>query len=176
MDARPVLGETLTATEAYDVEIIQWEFEEERMTPRQRQLYGYWSSRSGAGKRLSVGEFDPLEIRASIGYLHLVQYDADRNDFFYRIYGEMAARSAKAGMHRKWVGNHPGRAGAKFLAHYMELMAERAPWLGEVYTKDSIKVAPYWRRMVLPLEIAGHPDGFACATLAEPRDSPDPRG
>jgi hypothetical protein len=176
MDTRQVLGEILTATEAYDVEIIPWKFDEARMTPRQRQLYDYWSSKSDANERLSVREFDPLEIRLSVGYLHLVQYDAERNDFFYRIYGEMAARSAKAAMHRKWVGNHPGRAGTKFLAHYMELMAERQPWLGEVHTRDSVNVAPYWRRMVLPLEVKGLPDGFACATLAEPKNTADERG
>ena len=176
METRPVLGEIVTATEAYDVEIIPWEFDPERMTARQRELYGYWSSRFDTGKRLSVRDFDPLEIRTSVGYLHLIQYDTDRNDFYYRVYGEMAARSAKAAMHRKWVGSHPGRAGAKFLSHYMQLMARRAPWLGEVYTKDSVNVAPYWRRMVLPLEIADHPDGFACVTLAEPQDVPDQRG
>ena len=174
MEIRPVLGEVFTATDAYDAEIIPWAFGKERMTPRQRQLNTYWSSGSRNDGHLSVQDFDALEIHNAVGYLHLVQHDADRDEFFYRIYGENAAKSAMAAMHRKWIGNHPGRAGAKFRAHYTELMIEREPWMGEVYAKDSVKVAPYWQRMVLLLSVAGDPDAFACATLAEPMKAPDP--
>ncbi|CAN0201821.1 unnamed protein product, partial [Chrysoparadoxa australica] len=121
------------------------------MSDRQAQLYDYWSAEGGADGGLSITAFDPLAVWGCIGFLHILEYDKGRGDFFYRVYGESAAGAARAAMHRRWVSEQPGNAGAAFHAHYSDVMASRRPWLGEVFTVDRLDVAPYWYRIVLPL-------------------------
>lgn len=168
--ATAALGQTFTATDAYDVRIVRCPCSTDLMTPRQHRLYTYWTDHGGGGAGLPISRFDPLEIRECIGYLHILQYDRDRDDFFYRIYGEAAATAAHAFMHRQWVLDHPGTAGSKFNAHYRDVMASGEPWLGEVLTVDRTHVAPYWNRIVLPLVDPDAPQGFVCVTMAEPED------
>jgi|GEM_PF-5726246 len=173
MNARPALGQAFVAFDAYAATLIQWRFRRELMSPRQRILFDYWRAQGGDRGALSVAEFDPLAVWGCIGMLHILQFDAERGDFFYCVYGEEVAIAAQAAMHRRWVLQHPGGAGPVFHAHYRDLMDSGRPWLGEVLTADGGGVAPYWHRMVLPLV---SPDGYACATLAEPLDAqPDRR-
>jgi len=150
----------------YDVRFVASALRPEALTDRQRQLHAYWTECGGADG-LALGDFDPLRVPDALGYLHLLEYGADRDDFFYRFFGSVAAKSALDNMHRKWVLDHPGAAGRKFWAHYKALMASGAPWVGLVEMIDSSHVAPYWRRLVLPLR-PPQPEGYACVTLAEP--------
>lgn len=170
MTVKPSLWHGAQATEAYDVRIVQWSFLRRLMTPRQRALYDHWVAASDGTGVLEISAFDPLEVWDCVGFMHILQYDAARMDFFYRIYGEATARSALACLHQHWVMDHPGCAGTKFRDHYLEVMGSGRPWLGEVYTVDQTYVAPYWNRIVLPLVDPADPQGFACVTLAEPHE------
>ena len=170
MTAQPALGQPFAASDDYDARLARWDCRRDAMTDRQTTLFDYWTSAGGDRGALSVSDFDPLAVSDCIGLLHILQYDAGRDDFFYRIYGEQAAIAAKAAMHRRWVLDHPGCVGPVFHDNYREIQATRTPWLGEVFTVDANKVAPYWRRIVLPLAVEADPRGFACVTLAEPYD------
>lgn len=169
----PVLPRT-TESEGFDLRIVQWSFLRRLMNDRQRILYAYWLSRSRDGV-FDLSAFDPLEVWPCVGYLHIVQYRAERDDFYYRLSGEISARAARRSLHKHWVEDHPEPGRSKVRAHYREMMTSGRPWLGEVYAVDSDRIAPYWNRMVLPMVDPEAPDGFVCLALAEPQnDLPRP--
>lgn len=172
MTVPSALGQSQTASEAFDVSLAEKALDRETMTPRQGLLYDYWLASGGENREMTISDFDPLEVWGVMGYLHIVQYDSARDDFFYRVYGEAAARAAKAALHRRWVTDHPGKGGAKLRDHYLEIKATRRPWLGEAFIFDISDVAPYWNRLALPLSVRDDPNAFACITLAEPSNRP----
>jgi hypothetical protein len=165
------LKSRLKARDAFDVRIVQWSFLRRLMTPRQRRLYEYWLAGSGADGTFALASFDPIAVWDSVGYLHILQYHGTREDFFYRLSGDISTKAECASFHRRWVKDHPGAAGAKLRAHYLDVMASGRPWLGEVYADDRRQIAPYWNRMVLPMVDPRTPGRFTCLTLAEPQDT-----
>lgn len=165
----PVTPETIIS-EAFDLRIVQWSFLRRLMNERQRILYEYWLDGSEDGV-FDLSTFDPLAVWQCVGYLHIVQYKATRDDFFYRLSGDISARAARRSLHKHWVEDHPDPGREKVRTHYQEVMASGRPWLGEVYAVDSYRIAPYWNRMVLPMVDPEDPDGFVCLVLAEPQDT-----
>ena len=156
-------------SEQFDVRFVQWSFLHRLMNERQRILYEYWLSASENGK-FDLSCFDPLEVWQCVGYLHIVQYNRVRDDFHYRLSGDISARAARRSLHKQWVQDHPDPGRRKVRAHYEEVMESAAPWLGEVYAVDSLRIAPYWNRMVLPVFDPEDPENFVCLALAEPQD------
>ena len=155
--------------DGFDLRIVQWSFLRRLMNERQRILYTYWLSGCVHGA-FDLSRFDPLQVWQCVGYLHIVQYNAERDDFYYRLSGDISARAARRSLHKHWVEDHPDPGRSKVRAHYREMMAARQPWLGEVYAVDSLTIAPYWNRMVLPVVDPEGPDGFVCLALAEPHN------
>lgn len=155
-------------SEAFDLRIVQWSFLRSLMNNLQRILYTYWLSGSEGGA-FDLSTFDPLEVWPCVGYLHIVEYKAERDDFYYRLSGDISARAAWRSLHKHWVADHPNPGRSKVRAHYQEVMGTGQPWLGEVYAIDSQRIAPYWNRMVLPMVDPQDPDGFVCLALAEPQ-------
>ena len=157
------------SAETFDVRIVQWSFLRSLMTDRQRALYDYWLAGSGLDG-FDIADFDPLRVWDSIGYLHIVHHDPARDDFFYRLSGDLSGGPAAPSLHKRWVTNQAGMAGGRFHAHYCEVMTTRQPWLGEIYADKKGLGVPYWNRMVLPMVDAAAPDRFTCLSLAEPKD------
>lgn len=172
MAVLPALGQSQAASDAFDVRLAEKVLDRETMTHRQGLLYDYWLASGGGRGEMTVSDFDPLEVWGVMGYLHILQYDRPHDDFFYRVYGEAAARASKAALHRRWVTDHPGQGGEQLREHYRDLKATRRPWIGEAFIFDVADVAPYWCRMILPLAVPSDPDGFACITLVEPSKRP----
>jgi hypothetical protein len=171
----PALGSIGCATDDYRVEILDGPTVDEawahaRMTDRQQHLYRYWSAQADAGRPLMLPDFDPMKIPSCLSYLHLVEYHPAREDFRYRIYGSKTARAAKADMQDHWVSENPGTSGEAFRRHYLDLMANGMPWIGEIRTASGgDDVARHWDRLVLPLSDGRNGSTFGFATLAEPR-------
>lgn len=138
--------------------------------PPLRALWEFWNARRGAGGAPPpAGSIDPVELRAALGNLILLDSTGDGTDFVYRLYG--TAISAHAGT--DWTGwtmgamtlKTGGGLGVFYRALQMSCALSRKPvasqhnsppWLG----------ATSWRRLTVPfLDESGACARFAVATV-----------
>jgi hypothetical protein len=113
------------------------EFHEKRLDA----LFSFWEARKKGGAAPARADFDPVEMRAWLGNLMLV--DWAQGKWIYRLYGTAFVEAFRREMTGKSID---------------ELPAEQAALLRAEYEKVRIDAAPVWRTYSAQFEHAT-PDG-----------------
>ncbi len=128
---------------------------EELAEPELRTLAAYWHARRAALDGLPhVNSIDPLEFRQALGYVMLLDAEAD-GAFRYRLYGSRIAERAGfdlTGRTTREVKTHPAM-GLFFEVCYLAVARRGEPLFTRHVPPSGVSVA-HWSRLVLPLSDA----------------------
>lgn len=151
VDGRTGTVESLFAEMRSPAPRLRWTPDEASLgEPRLRLLSRYWKSRlRGSELPLSSG-IDPLDLVPALGYLMLLEPNADASDFRYRLYGSRIVEYAKVDMTGKHVRDIPAPlVAAYFVATYRATAQRREMLYAHHRTHHDIQTAE-WDRLILP--------------------------
>ncbi|HEX9464233.1 MAG TPA: PAS domain-containing protein [Alphaproteobacteria bacterium] len=133
--------------------------------PRLRALYDYWDGKRCARPMPTRADLDPLEMRAWLGNLVLIDVTPDRR-FVYRLYGTVFVDSFGIDMTGRSVDDLPAEQRERVHADYEAVRAggqPRARLYTALFEATSTGLRPpppgglrapqvvTWERLVLPL-------------------------
>lgn len=120
--------------------------------PELRTLFDHWVTLSAGRHCPRACEIDPLDMKAALGYVHLLDIVEDGIDFRYRLFGSKASSVSGFDLTGRLASENraPAYIGQFALAVYRVALESREPVLtihgpaGAIYTAA-------WHRLVLPL-------------------------
>jgi hypothetical protein len=117
-----------------------------------RFLHSFWAELSGDGRIPLARSIDPLEMRPALGYIALIEPNADASDFRYRVFGSIIATVSGFDMTGRFFSAHPVSAyiGDFHHATYRAVMQRRAP-IATTHRPPASQSMTTWTRLVLPL-------------------------
>ena len=95
--------------------------------------------------------FDPFSLRPWLGYIMILEYQPEPDDFLYRIYGTRIAEHSGFDMTGRLVGDFESPTGSFFERLYREAIAE----CKLVYSEHTRVHARYdcdWHRVICPVK------------------------
>jgi hypothetical protein len=121
-----------------------------------RCVLRYWQSLPKLAGVADVVAIDPVELRAALGYLMLVDAGPGRNDYRYALYGTKIAAVAGFDMTGKTVWDVATTSAIQtfFAACYRALRAVPCA-LYTVHKAPPQITASHWHRLILPLGEGG---------------------
>jgi hypothetical protein len=120
--------------------------------PELRALFDHWVALSAGRHCPHAREIDPLDMKAALGYVHLLDVLDDGVDFRYRLFGSKASSVSGFDLTGRLVseGRAPAYIGQFALAVYRVAFESREPVLTTHGPAGAIHTAA-WHRLVLPL-------------------------
>ena len=96
------------------------------------------------------GDFDAFTLRPWLGYIMILEYLPDREDFRYRMYGTRIATQSGFDMTGRLVSEFDSSVGAFFARLYRECVAERQLIYSE-HTRVQGRYDCDWHRVMCPV-------------------------
>jgi hypothetical protein len=140
-----------------------------------RAVFTYWNSKRRGRDMPSRADLDPVELKAFLPQLVLLDVEREPLRFRYRLVGTEVTRvrrglnkSDPTGRYVDEVTHHQGTSAV--LAHYRRVVEERKPSLDRgTYTRDAERPWLRFTRLVMPLSADGVIVNMLLVTLAPSR-------
>jgi hypothetical protein len=131
---------------------IDWRPGAEQLSPRQlRFLFDYWEELRADRAMPLVAEIDPLAMKPALGYIMLVDPEAD-GDFRYRLYGSRIAAISGFDLTGKRLSEHPASVYlTEFTLALYGAVRRRALPVFTMHGPNATQHTAAWHRIVLPL-------------------------
>ena len=141
--------------------------------PAHNCMYQFWLDNKGEVDLPPSTAINPLSFKGAVGFVHLVEPNADFTDFKYRVYATSVATLAGLDMAGKWfseseIGNR---------SYYRRQLAAAAKMRLPIYSENNasydVSLIIKWCRLLLPLQGAdGVVDRILVAIVGVDRDDP----
>ena len=119
--------------------------------PVHQCMYHFWLAKWGMDKLPPSTAVDPLAFPEALGYLHLVQPNADVSDFKYRVYATCVSEIGVVDMTGKWFSESPIPSWKFYSRQLAAAVALRAPIYSENNADYQVSVMIKWCRLLLPM-------------------------
>lgn len=133
--------------------IVSWKPQDDELPSAPlRALLSYWLALCGEDALPDYRWVDPLNFRAALGFVIILERTDDGREFRYRLFGSSIARTSGFDMTGKLMSAHPASSYATEFAiasslacarRGVPLYTERQPAMAEMTTR--------WPRLALPL-------------------------
>lgn len=141
--------------------------------PAHRSLAEYWCR-----ERVRLGDlprseaFDPAEVVPALGYIMLIEPNADASDFLYRLYGSHVAAHHSRDMTGRWLSTFDPPGPEVFGTQYRAMVDWRVAVYAEHDAVRQVSVITRWCRLGLPMAGAdGRVDRVVVCNVPIRRDS-----
>ena len=118
--------------------------------PQHRCVYAHWLSHRGAADLPRAESIDPLQLREALGYIILLEPNADSSDFRYRLFGSAIREIFKRDPTGTMVSDLPLAQASVFGAQHRALLALRRPIYSEHDAPPEVSSITRWCRLILP--------------------------
>jgi hypothetical protein len=119
--------------------------------PVHQSMYRFWIANWRPDKLPPSSTVDPLAFREALGYLHLVEPNADVSDFKYRVYATCVSEIGVVDMTGKWFSESPIPSWKFYSRQLAAAVALRAPIYSENDADYQVSVLIKWCRLLLPM-------------------------
>lgn len=126
-----------------------------RLTPH-RAIAQYWCrERDRLGGLPRSGDFDPTLVVPALGYLMMIEPNADASDFLYRLYGSHVASHHTRDMTGRWLSEFDPPGPEVFGTQYRAVVRWQVAVYAEHDSVREVSVITRWCRLALPMADAG---------------------
>lgn len=116
-----------------------------------RAILEFWLAQPRVdGLPLSAG-IDPLKFWPALGTIMLLEPNAERTDFFYRVHGTSVAEALGLGLNQKWLSALESPLRDSYIAHYGEICRTRCPAYSEHPAAREYSLTTLFCRLTLPM-------------------------
>jgi hypothetical protein len=116
-----------------------------------RAIYAFWLAQPRVdGLPLSAG-IDPLDFWSAMGTVMLLEPNADRGDFFYRVHGTKVSDALALSLNQKWLSVLESPLRDSYIAHYGEICRYRCPAYSEHPAARKYSLTTLFCRLTLPM-------------------------
>ena len=120
--------------------------------PAHRSMAEYWCrERDRRGGLPRSADFDPTEVVSALGYIMLIEPNADASDFLYRLYGSHVAEHHRRDMTGRWLSSFNPPGPVVFGTQYRAIVQWRAAVYAEHDAVREVSVIYRWCRLALPM-------------------------
>lgn len=141
--------------------------------PAHRSLAEYWCrERDRLGGPPRSGAFDPAEVVPALGYIMLIEPNADASDFLYRLYGSHIAAHHNRDMTGRWLSTFDPPGPEVFGTQYRAMVDWQVAVYAEHDAVRQVSMITRWCRLALPMsDPAGRVDRLVVCNVPIRRDS-----
>jgi len=134
------------------------------VTPELRELFAFWHRLCDGRPWPLRAQLDIIDLKPWLGQIAMLDYERDRDDYFYRVFGSELAHELSAEMTNRWVSDWEPALAADLKRQYDKVRATGHPLVVCPESEELIRSRPF-ERLIVPLSRSNESvDCFLSAT------------